>query len=80
MSYETTNLYKLYYLFTRKIYRIQDVDIDKNLLYNKSKINLWDFVNTKCENLDGSFFTDFIQFDNKQAETNKRLALIAPGR
>ena len=40
VGYKGKNLYKIYYSLTRKIYKIWDVDINKKLLYNKSKTNL----------------------------------------
>ena len=40
IGYEGKNLYRIYHPFTGKIHKIQDVDIDKRLLYDKSKVNL----------------------------------------
>lgn len=47
ISYKKTNFYRIYYLLTEKIHKTRDVDIDKNLLHNKSKVNWQDFANTE---------------------------------
>ena len=78
VSYEGNSFYKIYHSFIRKIYQTSDIDIDESLLYHKSKINPWDFVNVKWENLNDSFFADPLKFDSKEAETNIRSAPITP--
>lgn len=40
ISYKKITFYKIYYLFIEKIYKTQNVDIDKSLFYNKSEVNL----------------------------------------
>ena len=78
VSYERNSLYKIYYSLTGKIHKTQDINIDEGLLYNKFKVNSWDFVDAKWENSDDSFFADSLEFDNKKAEINIRSTPIAP--
>lgn len=40
MSYEGTNVYRIYYLLIEKIHKTQDVDIDKDSLYDRFEVNL----------------------------------------
>lgn len=47
VRYKEKYLYKIYYPFTKKILKTWDVDINKNLLYDKSEFNIWEFTDKK---------------------------------
>lgn len=47
MGYEGNNLYTIHHLLKQKIYKTQDVDINKSLLYNKSNVKPWELADEK---------------------------------
>ena len=79
MSYEGNNLYRIYHSLTGKIHKTRDIDRDKGLLYNKADVKPCELADEEWEYLDDSFFADPLEFEDEEAETNARLALIALG-
>ena len=47
VGYKGRNLYKIYQPLTGKINKTRDIDIDEDLLCDKSKVNLWEFADTE---------------------------------
>ena len=64
------NLYRIYHPLTGKIHKTQDVNIDKELLYDKSEVNSWEFANTEWENINNSSFANLLEFDEDETENN----------
>lgn len=74
MGYERNKIYKIYYSFTEKINKTQDVDINKSLLHNKSDFKPLELANNEWKNSDNSFIAASLEFEDKKAETNIKLA------
>lgn len=65
ISYERKNLYRIYHFLKRK-----------NLLYNKSKINLKKFTDEEWDNSDDFLLIDPLEYIEEQPETITTSALI----
>lgn len=62
VRYKRKNLYKIYHPLTRKIYKTQNIDIDKRLLYNKLEANSKGLANRKSSRFSYSVFANSYEF------------------